>query len=341
MQSVNKYPPRNEQQTPKVRDNRLDAVKFWLIFLVISIHVMMRKEFADISVCNVLHNWANLFVMPLFIFISGYTSTKKRTKDFWLSIWKLLEPLIIFHVIALVFFVKHPLTLGRFLSPWFMLWYLLCLIYWRFMLQILPESILKHKIIVLVSTFIISIMAGFTPLNRILSLQRALSLMPFFLLGYYMKGRNLFLPDKYKTYCFVFLVMILAILSFYHHRISYLLYATPYKSNYGAVIRVAAFAVSIPMSLAFMKVCNKSSWVAKQGRMTMQYYVYHAFIILPNSALFTPPLIAVASAMNIPMNIVTVVVVILVTTLIIAMALKIPYFKMLTNPSSFFITRNR
>lgn len=31
----------------KVRDERIDAVKYWLVVLVITAHVLMRKEFAD------------------------------------------------------------------------------------------------------------------------------------------------------------------------------------------------------------------------------------------------------------------------------------------------------
>ena len=71
-----------EWHIPKVRDERLDAVKFWLIVLVISVHVLMRKEFADSQSCAVAWNWINIFVMPLFLFISGHYSRKKDWKDF-------------------------------------------------------------------------------------------------------------------------------------------------------------------------------------------------------------------------------------------------------------------
>ena len=320
-------------QTTKVRDERLDAVKFWLIVLVIAQHVFMRKEFADSPACAVMWNWNNVFLMPLFIFISGYYSRKKDRYAFCSSIWKLLEPLIIFHTITLVFYVKHPLSVKSILSPWYILWYMLSLIYWRCMLQIIPDKILSHKKAVLVSAFCISILAGFLPFDRILSLQRTLSLMPFFFLGYYMKGKNIFLPDKYKPFSIVFLILILGVLSFYPQRTNHLLFATPYKSILGPAIRMAAFIVAIPMSLAFMNVCYKAPWVARQGRMTLQYYIYHALLIPASSNLIIPPLIAIAAAMNIPMTFTTAVVIIIGTTLLIAIALRIPYIKMLTNPS--------
>lgn len=308
----------------KVRDERFDAVKYWLVVLVIAAHVLMRKEFADSKACVVLWNWIVMFTMPLFIFISGKYSRKKEKKDFWPSIWKLLEPLIIFQVIALLFYV-NSLTVRTILTPWFMLWYLLSLIYWRLMLQIIPDKILENKKLILISTFCIGILAGFLPFGKVLSLQRTLALMPFFFLGYYMKDKKLYLPDKYKPLCIVFLIGVLAILLFFPHRILYLHNQNPYKSNIEAVIRMINFAVAIPMSIAFVNVCHSTPWIARQGRMSMQYYIYHALLL--------PPLMALTAKLNVPMTFVTAIIILLVITVGLGLLLYIPYFKMLTNPS--------
>lgn len=321
----------------KVRDERIDALKFWLIVLVISVHVLMRKEFADSKACSVLWNWICIFAMPLFIFISGKFSRKKDKKDFLPSIWKLLEPLIIFQIIALLFYVKS-LSIRTILTPWFMLWYLLSLIYWRLMLQIIPDKILRKKKLILISAFCISILAGFLPFDSLLSMQRTLALMPFFFLGYYMKDKNLYLPDKYILLCIVFLIGILAILFFFPYRINDLLYYKPYRSISGAAIRMIAFAFAIPMSIAFANICYYTPWIARQGGLSMQYYLYHALVIPANKALITPPLIVVASKWNFPMSFGTAVIIIIGTTLGLSLVLKIPYIRKLTNPSSIFLS---
>lgn len=333
-----KIVPRNENggQPLKVRDDRIDSVKYWLVVLVIAGHVLMRKEFAESTACAVVWNWIYMFHMPLFIFISGYFSRKKDMKNFLPSIWKLWEPLILFHIIGLLFYVD-TLSIRTILTPWYMLWYLLSLMYWRLMLQIIPDKyILRHKKLILISTFCISILAGFLPFDRFLSIQRTLSLMPFFFLGYFMKGKNLYLPNKYKLLCIVFLLVILAILFFYPHRNSYLLYATPYKSIYGVMIRMVAFILAVPMSIAFLNVCSHTPWIARQGRKTLQYYIYHGLIIPPNSALIISPFIMIAGKLNMPMNFITAVIIIIGTIFGISLALKIPYVKMMTNPSLFF-----
>ena len=62
----------------KVRDERIDSVKYWLIVLVIAGHVFMRPEFSHSTACVVAWKWIYIFHMPLFIFISGYFSRKKK-----------------------------------------------------------------------------------------------------------------------------------------------------------------------------------------------------------------------------------------------------------------------
>ena len=110
----------------KVRDERIDCVKFWLVVMVIAVHVFKRPEFSDSKVCTIIWQWCYIFAMPLFIFISGYFSRKKDKKDFRPSIWKLLEPLIIFHIIGLLFYTDS-ISIKTILSPWWVLWYLLSL----------------------------------------------------------------------------------------------------------------------------------------------------------------------------------------------------------------------
>ena len=116
--------------------------------------------------------------MPLFIFMSGYFSHKKNPKEFLLSIWKLLEPFLIFHIMARIIF-NGGLTWNNLLTPWWLLWYLLSLIYWRVILQMIPDRILNNTKLILTATFSIGIFAGFLPFDRFLSLQRTLAFCPF------------------------------------------------------------------------------------------------------------------------------------------------------------------
>ena len=57
-------------------------------------------------------------------------------------------------------------------------------------------------------------------------------------------------------------------------------------------------------------------------------------MVPPNSALIMPPLIVMAEKVTPPMNFITATVITTIVIVVIAVALKIPYVKSLTNPSS-------
>lgn len=311
------------ETAPKVREERIDSVKYWLIVLVITGHVF--EYFKIIPECEVLWNWIYIFHMPLFIFISGYFSRKKDKKELQASIWKLLEPLIIFQTLIRLtqFIFKGSISLGSILTPWWVLWYLLSLIYWRLMIQIIPE---KHTKLILFATFVFSILAGFLPFNRFLSIQRTLSFMPFFFFGYYMKGKNLYLPDKYKLFSFLFLVLMIAVPLYFPQYLGDLCHAAPYGSIFGALKRVFVFFWAIPLSIAFINICPNTPWAIQQGKFTMQYYIYHALMI--------PVLMVIVGKLNIPMSFVSASIYTLGITAGIGIASRFPYFTKFTNPSS-------
>lgn len=316
--------------TPKVRDERIDSVKYWLIVLVIAGHVFSREEFWGIRECVFVWKWIYLFHMPLFVFVSGYFSRKKDGKALKASIWKIMEPLIIFQAIKIMPKLISASTddyLSIILTPGYTLWFLLSLIYWRLLLQIIPDRLLNNTKLIIFCTFFISIVAGFFPFGRILSIQRTLSFMPFFFLGYCMKDKKLFLPDRYKPLSFMFLVLMVAIPWFFPNWLGDLNQAEPYDFYYGAFQRLFVFSLSIPMSLAFMNLCINTPWIAKQGQLTMQYYIYHSFAIAP--------LLAVGGKLGIQPSFFSATIYTLVIIIGIGFALYLPIFRKLTNPSSF------
>lgn len=315
------------------RDDRIDSVKYWLIVLVIAGHVL-AGDFFDNYVCAVIRKWIYIFHMPLFVFISGYFSRKKEIKVFIPDMWKLLEPLLIFHIIAqiLTFIAKGSITTDGLLTPWYVLWYLLCLIYWRVLLQIIPNWILDNKQLIVITTLCVSLIAGFLPFGKILSLQRALAFMPFFFLGYCMRNQSLFLPKKYKIWCFVFLIISFALPVFFSNYLGSLMYVNPYYSYVDALKKIFAFCVGIPLSLAFVNICPNKPWFSKQGRLTMQYYIYHAFLI--------PLFVAIVNRFNLPTSLLAATFYIFVITVGLGVASYLPCFRLFTNPSLLFKNDN-
>jgi fucose 4-O-acetylase-like acetyltransferase len=317
----------------KLRDERMDSVKYWLIILVIVGHVLGKEGFSKVPECEMVRQWIYLFHMPLFVFISGYYSHKIELKKvLWKNLWKLMEPLILIQILMICvnYHKNGTISIKEILTPWWVLWYLLSLIYWRILIQFIPDTFLnnqKNLKYLVISTFIIGIIAGFLPFDRFLSFQRTFAFLPFFFLGYYMKGKNLFRLERFKLFYIVFLMLTFAVPLFMTQYLGKLQHADPYGNFYDACVRIFVFILSIPMSLAFINICPKIKWSAKQGKFSLQYYIYHALLISLSFIIIRKT--------NLPMSLSVSAFYSFVLIALLGMASYLPYFNKLTNPSSF------
>ena len=172
----------------------------------------------------------------------------------------------------------------------------------------------------------------FLPFDVFLSLHRTFAFMPFFFLGYYMRGKNIYLPKKYKPLSFLFLILMVAVPLFFPQYLGILTHEIPFGSIndggiYNAIKRMIVFSLAIPMSIAFINVCPNTPWIARQGRLTMQYFIYHALLIIP--------LMVITIELNIPMSFVLATIYIIILTVGLGLASRLKYFTKFTNPSSF------
>lgn len=174
------------------RNHHFDNIKALLIFLVVFGHLI--EPLRDIQFFKVCYFIIYSFHMPLFIFLAGYF-VRPTTKGLKKTAITLLKFEIIYAVIYAILFspatdaVQSFSLLGTIayaLQPIWVLWFLLSLIFWRFLL-IAYE---KHPV---ASVVIIGIIIGFNfvPFNfRILSLGRTFTFFPYYLLGYLAKKHS-------------------------------------------------------------------------------------------------------------------------------------------------------
>lgn len=322
------------------RNERIDSIKFFLMLLVIAGHVLSQIDTlwpSDYS--RVAWQWIYIFHMPLFIVLSGYFSHKKSIKGFFSSTLRLLEPLLLFQIAYII--INQAFSISDILTPWWILWYLLSLIFWRIMLQFIPQRILEREKTVVYVTFAIGIVAGFLPLTKILSLQRTFAFLPFFFLGYYARKKNLinkYLEHKSHSILFfsiLFLVSTIIIPYLSPRFLGDLRQSMPYHSIYSMFCRLFVYCLSIPMAISFIIVCPHNNTFAKQGRYTMQYYLLHS--------LFVICLIQLLQAINQPLA-TSFVAALLYTFLIVAIIWGLsylPFFDKITNPLLFFLEKRK
>ena len=127
----------------RIRDLRLDGLKYVLICLVVLCHLMQGCRY-DGSFFQAFYSVVYSFHMPLFVLLSGFFFHANTYKKVHFSNKKLIEPFIVWHFFVLFFYetlIVHQYDFKRYFifepSP---LWYLISLIFWRWMTYCLDKA---------------------------------------------------------------------------------------------------------------------------------------------------------------------------------------------------------
>lgn len=281
------------------RDLYWDTLKFVLIFFVVYVHTITGFN-PDGSFNRAIYNFILLFAMPLFVFISGRFSHISEIDKYKHGLLRIIETYIVFQFIrTLPVIYSESLSFHSILSflllPKTTLWYLLCLIYWRLIVMVIPQGLLLNKqIIVLALCFSISILGGFIPV-KILSAQRAMTFLPFFFMGYYsteidlkkwLSKIHIGIPilSVLALFFFIYLFINFSIGFVLHGKFSY--WSHPSLSPFVlCVARCLFILVAIFLSIMIMRLVRVQPLMAKMGGATLAIYVFHYFIIQGNRIL--------------------------------------------------------
>lgn len=137
------------------------------------------------------HNWIPLlyktvyiFHMPAFIYLTGYFakySVRKLLKHLCL-------PYFVFQTAYLLFakYILEENVILQYTTPYWILWYLLVIIEYYLLMPLFPSDNSPKKYLLLTVSLVIALLAGFdTSIGYYMSLARAFTFFPFFLMGYY------------------------------------------------------------------------------------------------------------------------------------------------------------
>lgn len=184
----------------KIRDLRLDGLKYFLICLVVLMHCAQGGRYEN-PVSTAIYSTIYGFHMPLFVLLSGYFFHSTSFGQVNKSNLKILEPLLVYHLFSL-----------RYLSPIYWLtfepdplWYLVSLICWRYLAVfsffIFERAIcckVQCKIVCLIFSLLLSLMA-FVMINKnetVLSIMRTFQFFPFFMMGVLLNEETIYIFKK-------------------------------------------------------------------------------------------------------------------------------------------------
>lgn len=264
--------------------------------------------------------------MPLFVFISGFFSRRENLK-----LSTIIKPLVVFQLINVIIIsiLRSNFSVSYFLIPHWTLWYLLSLVFWRIILKCTPDKLINTPYVYLGITFVAALLIGlFLPYGRILSIQRTISFLPFFLLGYYFRNNSIkqVLWGKFLSIFLLLTICLFNILGCYPSNASILLRgADPYNlSDLPAKIFLLLCTLVCVYSLWNLK-CEIRS-LAKIGEKSLLYYLYHGLII---QFLLVP----LTQRLNLPTDMCCILIYLSTILFIIYQMSRISLFRWLVNPN--------
>lgn len=298
----------------KNRDAFYDNAKFILIVLVVFSHFGFEQR-SDLHMHGIL-NLMTAFVVPCYALISGFFSksiTSQRKED----VYVLLVPYLLLEILNLIYTKATGMGEGNkhLLIPTYQNWYLLSLFFWRLFIPYFRFMKAGPGITLSIA---IAFVVGFIPqFEAFLALYRTLFLMPFFVIGYYLKDLKMSIVDL-KKYRYIAMGIFLGLMgSMYYLTISSkemdskILYLFAPMYGYGGdlnnfIFRMLAFVVIFVLVFTFMVfVPNRTTKFTALGKHTMVVYLFHMFIVWPLIPIVAPykpfvsELIAIIGAISI------------------------------------------
>lgn len=173
------------------RDPWLDNVKMTLVTMVVIGHVipLVPGSERNAQIYDFIYFWH----IPAFVLITGYLSASMAwtPKKFWALFTTLVVPYFLFEWLMATFRTEvggESLRDPLFLNPHWPMWYLAAVFLWRLATPILVKHWSALPLSVALSLWFGSLSAEWT---QWLDLQRAVGLLPFFVVGLHLRHGGL------------------------------------------------------------------------------------------------------------------------------------------------------
>ena len=272
------------------RDTYFDNLKFVAVTLVIIGH-SIEPLIGRVGLAKSLYVFIYSFHMPLFAFISGRFSIERMDKKQCIKLLnRVFFPYLILEIIYSSFhhfvFNTSRFDIG-FVVPYWLLWYLMSLFFWRIMLHFFVNF--KTPIII---AFALGLLCGVSnQFGYALSLSRTFVFFPFFLIGYKSHDFDfIFLKNKYIKIISVSLlaaslICLLNLESIQNFNVRWLYGSYSYASlntiwYYGIIERSGIYLIAVIICTSIISLTPKrTSILTNTGANCMYAYVLHGFFI--------------------------------------------------------------
>jgi fucose 4-O-acetylase-like acetyltransferase len=267
------------------RDYQFDNIRALLIFIVVFGHLLELID--DGPVTGTLYRVIYSFHMPAFLFVSGFFAKYDPKK----ILTKILLPYIVFQILYTLFnsiLNKNYELQIQFTLPYWLLWYLLALFIYFLLLPLFETDNRDTAIVIITICFFISLTSGYdTGTNKLLSISRVLTFLPFFMAGFYSHRFKLKeWINKNKAFVLVFSAAVCLIWEVYYYVFEVSVNTMYGSKNYGGN--------KMALAPRFMFLFGACSWIffltasvsdkripfiTTLGQRTVAVYLLHGFVV--------------------------------------------------------------
>jgi fucose 4-O-acetylase-like acetyltransferase len=277
--------PAEPAPPPRARDPFFDNAKFFAILLVVAGHSI--ENLRDVRLAHAAYLFVYTFHMPVFIVITGYFS--RRFTFSGGKARKLLTNLGVPYVVFETAYSTYHWMVGHskfeisLLDPYYLTWFLLALFAWR-----LSTPVWQQIRIPIIVAVVISILSGMDQLPTTLEMNRVFGLVPFYVLGLFLKPEHFEIIKRRSSRFIGGLVLILSFAVTYFFvdgRMStewvYWRSGNPtlhVNNLVGSGMRLGLLVAATVLVMAFLAlVPRRNHWFTSLGSATLYAYLLHGF----------------------------------------------------------------
>lgn len=270
---------------PAARDPWFDNARFLLIALVVVGHAIEPLIWGDVSV-RAVYELIYAFHMPAFVFLAGaFAPATLGRAELVKLLRRIALPYLVFDLVYVGFdrlWIHTPNAELALLKPYWLLWFLMSLFWWRLLLPVLARAPSLSMVLAVGAALAIGRYPGD---GYFLSLSRTVAFLPFFLLGHLVRRRASALADFPLAGAAVLLLGALGAWWLAPELRVQWLYQTWSDANLGMpghaaeLVRLGLLAAAALLGAGFLAcVPSRPTFFTEWGARSLNAYLLHGFL---------------------------------------------------------------
>lgn len=266
-----------------MRNEKIDSIKGVLIFLVVFGHLLESMVGWKGSYSSTLLHVIYSFHMPFFILISGYFFSFNNFNKKLLGVF--LVYIIYQTIYSLPSIINGALSFRYFYEPNWIMWFLMSMIFW----MLITKTIKSITLPVIIVSIIFSLLVSMCHVDgHILSYMRTIVFYPFFIIGLYLKQRNIGVDSVLRLRVIPLILIFILFTSIFLYFdvdrwVLFGLYSyndAGYTDTEGVLLRLFVFSYSALIIILLSRIIKENSILSRVGERSLSIYLTHGIIVI-------------------------------------------------------------